>query len=79
MIADAKLFFKTYLKNYHRHKTIYLKELLDNLSQYEATILTTSHLHEDQQELQLTLRSDLRQTYFHAIETFFELFIALKP
>lgn len=79
MIVDPKLFFKTYLKNYHRHKAIYLKELLDNLSRYEDAILTTDHLHENRAELQLTLRSDLRQTYFHAIETFFELFFALKP
>lgn len=79
MIVDPKLFFKTYLKNYHRHKAIYLKELLDNQHKYERYILTTRHLHEDRAELQLTLRSDLRQTYFHAIETFFELFFALKP
>ncbi|RAI72903.1 hypothetical protein HMF3257_39040 [Spirosoma telluris] len=79
MIFDPQIFYKSFLKNFHRHKVIYLKELLDNLSKYEDKFLTNKPLHEDSNELQLTLKSDLRQTYFHAIETFFELFFAFKP
>ncbi len=79
MIFEPQLFYKTFLKNFHRHKATYLKNLLDNLDEYEKKVLQTDHLHEDRNELQLTLKSDLRQTYFHAIETFFELFFALKP
>lgn len=78
MVFEAQLFYKTFLKNFHRHKATYLKELLDNLDNYEKKILQANHLHENRNELLLTLRSDLRQTYFHAIETFFELFFALQ-
>ncbi|MGF7218823.1 hypothetical protein GGR92_005002 [Spirosoma lacussanchae] len=79
MIFEPKYFYQTYLKNYHRIKALYLKQLLDNPASIEPDPFHVGYGERNNDEISLTLRSDLRQTYFHAIETFFEVFLALKP
>ena len=79
MIPDPKIFYQTYLKDYHGTKATYLKKILDDLPKYEKEIFDKELDEEEKDQFRLTLKSDLRQTYFHAIETFFELFFALNP
>ena len=79
MIPDPKIFYQTYLKDYHGTKATYLKKILDDLPKYEKELFDKELDEEEKDQFRLTLKSDLRQTYFHAIETFFELFFALNP
>lgn len=79
MIFEAKDFYQSYLKDYHYIKAKYLKGMLDNLSKSEIEFFGKELLKEDKDNFRLTLKSELRQTYFHAIETFFELLFALNP
>lgn len=53
--------------------------MLENPHTYCKEILAKEDSDENVEELTRVLKSDLRQTYFHAIETFFELFFALNP
>jgi hypothetical protein len=79
MIFDPQTFFQTYQKDYHKIKAIYLKGMLSNLPEYIKTLYGDNIDKEYKESIQRALKSDLRQTYFHAIETFFELFFALNP
>jgi len=80
MIFEPKIFYQSYQKDYHKIKVSYLKGIIDNLGDFE-TILFGDNLDDDddREAIKRTVKSDLRQTYFHAIETFFELFFALNP
>lgn len=53
--------------------------MLDNLPKHEKEIFTKDLDEEEKACFRCILKSDLRQNYFHAIETFFELFFALNP
>jgi hypothetical protein len=75
VIFDPKIFYQTYQKNYHRIKANYIKKYFDQLERKKKK----KPLTKDEVETRRTLQIDLRQTYFHAIETFFELFFALNP
>ncbi len=79
MIFEPKIFYQTYQKDYHKVKAIYLKKMLDNLPKYGEEFFGKELDQDDLIEFRRTLKSDLRQTYFHSIETFFELFFALNP
>jgi putative sterol carrier protein len=69
MIPDPKIFYQTYLKDYHGTKATYLKKILDDLPKYEKELFDKELDEEEKDQFRLTLKSDLRQTYFHAIET----------
>jgi hypothetical protein len=79
MIFDPKIFYDKYLTNYHWNKALYIKKILDDVSKYEVDFFGRTLSETDRDEIQKTLKADLRQTYFHAIETVFELFFALNP
>jgi len=76
---DPKIFYKTYLHDYHKFKSILLKSVLDNSSKFEFEIFGETLEKEDSEAFKKTLKSDLRQTYIHSIETFFEIFFTLAP
>jgi hypothetical protein len=79
MIFEPKIFYQSYLKDYHKTKAIYLKKMLDDLPKYEKEFFGKELNISESDEFKKTLKSDLRQTYYHSIETFFELFFALNP
>jgi hypothetical protein len=79
MIFEPKTFYQTYLKDYHKTKAIYLKKMLDNLPKYELDFFNKTLDSDERDVFKKILKADLRQTYFHSIETFFELFFALNP
>jgi len=79
MIFDPKIFYQTYLQDYHKIKATYLKKMIDELTKFEIEVFGKEQSHEEQKTFKRVLLCDLRQTYFHSIETFFELFFALNP
>ncbi|RPI70702.1 MAG: hypothetical protein EHM47_11650 [Ignavibacteriales bacterium] len=80
MIFRPKIFYETYQQDYHSIKAVYLKKMLDNPDEYKNNFIEKgSDSIDDKQSFRRVLLSDLRQNYFHCIETFFELFFALNP
>jgi len=79
MIPDPTIFYDTYLGNYHGTKATYLKHILDNIDKFEIEFFKKELKDDKKNEFRRTVKSDLRQTYFHAIESFFEIFFALNP
>jgi len=79
MIFDPSIFYSTYIDNFHYIKATYLRKILENLDKYEGEFFDDSYDEEDKQQFRLTLKCELRHTYFHAIESFFEIFFALDP
>ncbi len=84
METDYKNFYNYYLKEYHEVRAIYLKYLLSNTESLNNTI-QEKELGIENVKIPLTkntkfvLQADLRQNYFHSIETFFEFFFAFLP
>ena len=56
-----------------------LKTILENLPKYEKEFFGEELDERNREAYKVTLQSELRITYFHSIETFFELFFALDP
>lgn len=78
MIFELSHFYKRYLSDYHRLKVTACRAMLDDIEKYSATFF--GNLQDDQKnQFKKMLQADIRQTYFHAIETFFELLFALNP
>jgi len=79
MIPEPKIFYDTYLSSYHGTKATYLKHILENIEKFEAEFFKKELATDKKDDFRRTIKSDLRQTYFHAIESFFELFLSLNP
>jgi len=76
MEIDVKLFYTHYQINYFSYKQSSLEFLIDNYSKTKAKELLFNYKDNDYLN---SIRCDIRQTYFQAIETVFELFYALIP
>ena len=76
---DPTIFFSSYLDDYHKFKAITIKNILDNLDAHTLSLFGEGLSPEGKEGYKKTMQADLRQTYFHAIETFFELFFCLNP
>jgi hypothetical protein len=76
---DPKIFYETYLHDYHKFKSILLKSVLEDSTKFEIELFGEALEKEDSAAFKKTLKSDLRQTYIHSIETFFEIFFTLIP
>jgi hypothetical protein len=75
-MIDPKIFYDSFLVNYFDYKATYLKFALNN---YKEFLLEKSILQYSDREFLLTIKSDIRQTLFQAIETVFEILFALAP
>lgn len=75
-MIDTNLFFSQFQVNYFDYKINSLKYLLDNHSKlgFDKEIFGYT-----EKSYVNAIRSDIRQTYFQAIETVFEIFFALLP
>jgi len=77
--TDYKNFYNSYLKEYHEVRAIYLKNLLSNTDEINS-IIKDNELESQGVKISLTkntkfiIQADLRQNYFHSIESFFEFF-----
>lgn len=81
MIFEPSQFYNQYLKDYHKTKAIYLKKMLDNIEKAKELFIIENNYDSDdiKSNFRKIIQCELRQNYFHAIETFFELFFALDP
>ncbi len=52
---------------------------MENLDDLESSFFGSNVDNDYREAIKRTIKSDLRQTYFHAIETFFEILFALDP
>lgn len=75
-MISKNLFYSQFQINYFDYKQGSLKFLLEN---YQKVGLDKSIIEYDEKDYLTAIRSDIRQTYFQAIETVFELFFALLP
>ncbi|MCD2424939.1 hypothetical protein LQ567_19300 [Niabella pedocola] len=79
MIIDATKFYSHYLNDFHFVKATIYNKMIDDLPRYEAEFFPEGLNEDGKRSFRRTLKTDLRQNYFHCIETFFELFFALAP
>ena len=79
MLLDSKSIFQHYLKDFHKIKVLYLKHLLENCNDYKYLLSDIIFDDTSEEELISTIKIEMRLTYFHAIETFFELLFAFTP
>ena len=79
MNTDHNLFYTSYLKNYHRVKANYLLHLLKNNEKFNEQLIEDETGFSFADNSRFIILADLRQNYFHAIETLFELFFAFEP
>ena len=79
METDYKTFYSGYLKEFHQVKAIYLKNLLNSIPEIKEKLEEYEYGIELTKNTKFIVQADLRQNYFHAIESFFELFFALLP
>jgi hypothetical protein len=79
MIFEPRIFYKTYLDDFHKFKATLYKKVLEDLPKYEMEMFGQELEKEKRDAFRRTIKSDLRQTYFHSIESFFEIFFALNP
>ena len=73
MIFDPKIYYQAFPADYHKFKVISLKKILENLEKYEVEFFDQKFGKDQSEKFELTLRSEIRQAYFHCAETLFEL------
>ena len=78
-MVNDKLFYSQYLKEYHAVKAIYLKTLFNNHEKLNEELKKFEFLQSFTDNTRFIIQADMRQNYFHCIETFFELFFAFLP
>lgn len=78
-MVNDKQFYSQYLKEYHTIKAVYLKTLLENHDKLNTELKKFQVIQDLTKNSKLVLQADMRQNYFHCIETFFELFFAFLP
>ena len=72
-------FYSVYQDDFHKIKAVISRSILSDLEKYFKELFHED-IHQQQKEsIEKTLRIDLRQNYFHPIETFFEIFFSLTP
>jgi len=76
MIITPELFYKNYQVNYFDYKQLTLKAALESP---EEETMRGQVLGYDKSDYKRTLKSSIRQVYFHSIETLMELVFALMP
>lgn len=75
-MIDPKIFYSAFLVNYFDYKTTYLKHALSNYKKFQLENILLQYADKD---FLHTIKSDVRQTLFQAIETVFEILFALTP
>lgn len=75
-MIDPKLFYSKFMVNYFDYKITYLQYALNNYKEFQPENLILQYSDKD---FLLTIKSDIRQTLFQAIETVFEIIFALVP
>lgn len=71
-------FLRSYLVDHHYYKVVTIKNIIDQYDELKESVLSDVGLVEDDKYID-SLRAEIRATYYHAIETLFELIFALSP
>ena len=79
LIFEPVSFYSSYLNEYHSLKITALKKMLDDVEKYNKDFFDGKLSEDQKDQFKKMIQADIRQTYFHSIETFFELFFALNP
>ncbi len=84
METSPEAFYATYIKEYHEVKANYLFTLLNQIDKVNEDLKSKEIVKEGVRvpltdNTKFILQTDLRQNYFHCIETFFEFFFAFLP
>src|SRR5690606_34696629 len=79
METSYENFYGAYLKEYHQVRAIYLNKLLNNIPSLNEELTEKEEYADFTKNTHFILQADLRQNYFHCIETFFEFFFAFLP
>lgn len=79
MIFEPQVYYQAFPADYHKFKVITLKKILEDLDKYELEFFDRKLDKDQSKKFELTLRSEIRQAYFHCSETLFELINALCP
>ena len=75
-MITTELFYNRFQINYYDYKVESFKYLLEN---YASLKLNEKIIEYSDSDYLTAIKSDIRQTLFHAIETVFEIFLALCP
>lgn len=78
-MIDKNTFYSSYLYDYFGYKLFLYSITLWNLEQFENNSCINNQRGYKRRDLEILLKSEIRQTYFQSIETLFELIFALKP
>src|SRR5688572_8268271 len=76
---DLKDFYTSYQYDYYIYKMMTYHSILDNIDKFKEEILRESVSGFIKEDFQRMLKSEIRQTLYHSIETVFELIFALLP
>lgn len=76
---DHKVFYTSYASDYHLYKLATLKSILTDIPKFEKEFLQNMVTGTNESRYTRFIKSEIRMTCFHAIETLFELIFALQP
>jgi hypothetical protein len=76
MLINPTDFYSSFQVNYYDYKLFSLTHALNNFKDLNLDKIILNY---NDQDFIRAIKSEIRQTYFHAIETTFELIFALKP
>ncbi len=79
MFITPELFYKGYFSDYHKTKQLLFSNVLKNKKRYEKELFGKELPAENSDTFEKYIRSEIRQTYIHSIETLFELIFAFEP
>jgi hypothetical protein len=79
ILFDHKLFYANYAYDYYLYKLGTLRAILADTAKFDKDFLSTIVEGTDQTGYTRFIKSEVRMTCFHAIETLFELILALEP
>ena len=72
-------FYSLYQYDYYVYKLVTLKSILDDSKEFKQKFIGEKIQDFNRKDFERVIRNEIRQTYFHSIETIFELIFALEP
>jgi|BioPla2DNA2_1021312.scaffolds.fasta_scaffold40992_1 hypothetical protein len=77
-MISTETFYSSYLEDYNGYKLLMLTSILKNLERFENDYFSEVDGYK-RDHFSLVLKTEIHQSYFHSIETLFELIFALLP